>query len=74
MSISQQLQARVVQNVAIAKQRFDSTAGPAGKIALILLPIAILFAHIASDQRRERDERERAYSLGTFGRQVLHSR
>ena len=55
--------ARVLRNVAFAKQRFDSTAGPVGKIALMLLPVATLLAHIASDRRHDRDQRERALDL-----------
>ena len=52
-----------LRNVAFAKQRWDSTAGPAGKMALTLLPAATLLAHIASDRRHERDQRERATAL-----------
>ena len=55
--------AGVLRNVAFAKQRFDSTAGPVGKIALMLLPVATLLAHMASDMRCERDIRERATAL-----------
>ena len=55
--------AGVVRNVAFAKQRFDSTAGPVGKIALMLLPVATLLAYVASDMRHERDQRERASAL-----------
>ena len=55
--------AGVIRNVAFAKQRFDSTAGPVGKIALMLLPVATLLAYIASDKRHELDQRERATSL-----------
>ena len=55
--------AGVLRNVAFAKQRWDSTAGPVAKLALMLLPAATLLAHIASDRRRERDQRERATAL-----------
>ena len=55
--------AGVVRNLAFAKQRFDSTAGPVLKIALMLLPVATLLAHIASDRRHERDQRDRASAL-----------
>ena len=55
--------AGVLRNVAFAKQRFDSTAGPVGKMALMLLPAATLLAHIASDGRREKDQRDRATTL-----------
>ncbi|CAK0804948.1 unnamed protein product, partial [Prorocentrum cordatum] len=50
----------VVRNLSFAKQRFDSTAGPAGKIALMLLPVATSLAHVSSDRRRESEKRERA--------------
>ena len=53
----------VIRNLGFAKQRFDSTAGPVGKIALMLLPVATLLAYIASDRRHEREQRERATAL-----------
>ena len=53
----------VVRNLSFAKQRFDSTAGPVGKIALMLLPVATLLAYIASDKRHEKPMRERAQTL-----------
>ena len=55
--------AGVLRNLAFAKQRVDSTAGPVGKLALMLLPVATLLAHVASDRRHERDQRERATAL-----------
>ena len=55
--------AGVVRNVAFAKQRFDSTAGPVGKLALMLLPAATLLAYIASDRRCEKEQRDRAITL-----------
>ena len=55
--------AGVLRNVAFAKQRFDSTAGPVGKLALMLLPAATLLAYIASDRRCEKEQRERATTL-----------
>ena len=55
--------AGVLRVVAFAKQRFESTAGPVGKIALMILPVATLLAYIASDKRHERDQRERATTL-----------
>jgi len=55
--------AGVLRNVAFAKQRFDSTAGPVGKMALMLLPAATLLAYIASDGRCEKEQRERATTL-----------
>ena len=53
----------VVRNLGFAKQRFDSTADPVAKIALMLLPVATLLAHVASDQRHERAQRDRALAL-----------
>ena len=58
-----QLLAGVQANVAFAKQRFDSTAGPVAKVALMLLPIATLLAHIASDRRHDPPQRDRATAL-----------
>ena len=55
--------AGVVRNVAFAKQRFDSTAGPVAKIALMLLPVATLLAYVASDRRHDHCQRERATAL-----------
>ena len=55
--------AGVLRNVAFAMQRFDSTAGPVGKMALMLLPAATLLAYIASDRRCEKEQRERATTL-----------
>ena len=55
--------AGVLRAVAFAKQRFESTAGPVGKIALMILPVATLLAYIASDKRNEKDQRERATTL-----------
>ena len=59
----QQPLARIIRNIAFAKQRFDSTAGPVGKIALMLLPVATLLAYIASDRRHDRPQRDRADAL-----------
>ena len=53
----------VVRNLSFAKQRFDSTAGPVGKIALMLLPVATLLAYISSDKRHENEKRDRALAL-----------
>ena len=55
--------AGIVRKLAFAKQRFDSTAGPVGKIALMLLPVATLLAYIASDRRHETKQRDRAGAL-----------
>ena len=53
----------VVRNLSFAKQRFESTAGPVGKIALMLLPVATLLAYISSDKRHEKPMRDRALTL-----------
>ena len=55
--------AEVVRNVAFAKQRFDSTADPVAKMALMTLPLATLLAHIASDRRHEKPQRDSATAL-----------
>ena len=49
--------------LAFVKQRFDSTAGPVAKMALMLLPAATLLACVASDRRHEADQRARALAL-----------
>ena len=53
----------VLRNLAFAKQRFDSTAAPVAKMALMSLPLATLLAHVASDRRHEKPQRERATAL-----------
>ena len=53
----------VVRNFSFAKQRFDSTAGPVGKIALMLLPVATLLAYISSDKRHDKAMQARALAL-----------
>ena len=55
--------AGILRHVSFAKQRFDSTADPVAKVALMILPVAVLLAHIASDMRNEKDQRERAEAL-----------
>ena len=54
---------RVVRHLSFAKQLFDSTAGPVGKIALMLLPVATLLAYISSDVRHDTEMRGRAVTL-----------
>ena len=54
-----------MQHLSFAKQRFDSAADPKAKLALILLPVCTLLAHIASDARLKVDERSRAEGLLT---------
>ena len=55
--------AGVLRNVTFDKQRFDSTSGPVGKLALMLLPVATLLAYVASDRRHEIDQRQRATAM-----------
>ena len=55
--------AGILRNVSFAKQRFDSTADPVAKVALMLLPVAVLLSYIASDVRNEKEQRERAEAL-----------
>jgi len=55
--------ADVLRNVAFAKQRFDSTADPVAKVALMTLPLATLLAHVASDRRHEKPQRDSATAL-----------
>jgi len=55
----------VLQHLSFAKQRFDSAADPKAKLALMLLPVCTLLAHIASDARLKVDERSRAEGLLT---------
>ena len=49
--------------MCIRDRRWNSTAGPVAKIALMLLPVATLLAHVASDKRHEKDQRDRATAL-----------
>ena len=55
--------AGILRHVSFAKQRFDSTADPVAKVALMILPVVVLLARIASDMRNEKDQRERAEVL-----------
>ena len=55
--------AGIIKHVSFAKQRFDSTADPVAKVALMILPVACLLAYIASDKRNEKDQRLRAEAL-----------
>ena len=59
----QQPLALVFKCLAFAKQRFDSSAGPVAKMALMLVPIAVLLAYIDSDMRHAKDKRDRALAL-----------
>ena len=55
--------ALVFRTISFAKQRFDSTAEPVAKLALMLVPVATLLAYIGGDVRHERAKRERAREL-----------
>ena len=50
----------VIKYLSFAKQRFDSFADPAAKLSLMLLPVVVLLANIASDVRCEKERRARA--------------
>ena len=43
----------VLKDLGFAKQRFDCTVDPAGKLALLLLPIATMLAVLATDERNK---------------------
>ena len=49
--------------MAFAKQRFDSTADPVAKMALMTLPLDTLLAHVAPDRRHENAQRDSATAL-----------
>ena len=59
----QQPLALVFKCLAFAKQRFESTAVPVAKMALMLVPIAVLLAYIGSDMRHTKEQRDRALAL-----------
>lgn len=53
----------VLRHFGFAKQRFDSTADPQGKLALMLLPVCTLLAFISSDERHAKEQRDRARAM-----------
>ena len=53
----------VHKHLSLAKQRMDSCADPLAKLCLMLLPITLLLAFIASDERCEKEQRERAVNV-----------
>ena len=55
----------VLKHFAFAKQRFDSTADPAAKVALMLLPLATLLAYLVTDERLKKVETERLGRLSS---------
>ena len=50
----------VLKDLGFAKQRFDSTVDPAGKLSLLLLPVATVLSIVASDGRNVKVRRDRA--------------
>ena len=60
---------RVLNHFSWAKQRFDSTADPVAKVALMLVPIATLLAFIATEERHQSADRDRA----TIADHTMHS-
>ena len=50
----------VLKHLRFAKQRFDSSADPIAKVALMLLPLATMLAFIGSDERHKPCDRARA--------------
>ena len=64
----------VLNHLAFAKQRMDSCADPLAKFCLMLLPMAVLLAFVASDERCSRPQRERAVALlKNFKPKFLHA-
>jgi len=53
----------VLKHLRFAKQRFDSSADPMAKVALMLLPLATLLAYIGSDERHALSMRDRAKKI-----------
>ena len=52
-----------MKHLRFAKQRFDSSADPIAKVALMLLPLATPLAFIGSDERHPPADRDRAKML-----------
>ena len=50
----------VLRHLSFAKQRMDSCADPLAKLCLMLLPVALLLSAIASDERAQQAQRDRA--------------
>ena len=53
----------VLRHLSLAKQRMDSAADPLAKLCLMLMPVCMLLAYKASDERCKKDDRERAENL-----------
>lgn len=64
----------VLDHLNFAKQRMDSTADPLAKVCLMLLPIALLLASISSDERAQKEQRQRAsHILSLMQPKFLHA-
>ena len=50
----------VLRHLSFAKQRMDSCADPLAKLCLMLLPVALLLSAIASDERAQKEQRDRS--------------
>ncbi len=53
----------VLKHLSFAKQRFDSFAEPCAKLSVMLLPVCVLLAFLASDERTDGQRRARAAAL-----------
>ena len=53
----------VLRHLSLAKQRMDSAADPLAKLCLMLMPVCLLLAYKASDNRCKKEDRERAEKL-----------
>ena len=53
----------VLKHLSLAKQRMDSAADPLAKLCLMLMPVCLLLAYKASDERCKKDDRERAENI-----------
>ena len=50
----------VLRHLSFAKQRMDSCADPLAKLCLMLMPVALLLSAVASDERGQKDQRDRS--------------
>lgn len=53
----------VLKHLSFAKQRFDSFAVPAAKLAALLMPVATVLAHVSCDGRVQSIKRARAADM-----------
>lgn len=56
----------VMKDLGFAKQRFDSTIDPGGKLALMLSPVSTVLAIVASDERNTKERRANAQRAFRF--------